>query len=87
MVQTMIDTLHFANKLKAAGVSQEHAEIQAETLAEVLVESHKQLATKTYVSAAIDKLRSELIKWFIVISLSIAFSQTALIFSMLKSMH
>lgn len=87
MVLPMIDTLYYANKLKAAGVSSEHAEIQAETLAEVLSESHKQLATKSDVSTEIHKLRSELIEWFIAIILSIAFSQTALIFSMLKMMH
>lgn len=43
----MIDTLHYAKKLETAGVTPQHAAIQAETLAEVLEDAHKNLATKS----------------------------------------
>jgi hypothetical protein len=39
----MFDTLRYANKLKAAGVPEKQAEVQAETLAEIVDEK---LATK-----------------------------------------
>jgi hypothetical protein len=39
----VFDTLRYANKLKAAGVPEKQAEIQAETLAEIIDEN---LATK-----------------------------------------
>ena len=39
----VFDTLRYANKLKAAGVSEKQAEVQAETLAEIIDDN---LATK-----------------------------------------
>lgn len=41
----IFDTLEFANKLKAAGVPDRQAEVQAEAMAEIIT---KNLATKQY---------------------------------------
>lgn len=46
----MFDTPKFANKLKAAGISEKHAEAEAEALAEVFELNLKELATKADVA-------------------------------------
>ena len=50
------DTLAFANRLKAAGVGQAHAEAEAEALGEVVDHPFGALATKEDLRAEIGKL-------------------------------
>lgn len=68
------DTLKFANKLKAAGVPPEHAEAEAEALAEILEVNLKDLATKEDLrqmeerltarfDAKISDSKADLIRW------------------------
>lgn len=46
MTTITFDTLRFANKLKSAGVLPEHAEAEAEALAEIFEVNLKEVATK-----------------------------------------
>ena len=46
MATVTFDTLKFANKLKAAGVADKHAEAEAEAIAEVIQVNFKDLVTK-----------------------------------------
>ncbi len=46
MATVTFDTLKFANKLKAAGVADKHAEAEAEAIAEVIQLNFKDLVTK-----------------------------------------
>ena len=46
MAAITFDTLKFANKLKAAGVLPEHAEAEAEALADIFEANLKEVATK-----------------------------------------
>ncbi len=80
MSTLVLDTLQYANKLKAAGVPDRQAEVQAETLAEVLVDK---LATKQDLDLKLAELKNELIKW--VAGLSVA--QAAIIISCIKFSH
>lgn len=53
----IFDTLRYANKLKAAGVPDKQAEVQAETLAEIIDE---RLATKQDLQALKQELKLNL---------------------------
>ena len=46
MATITFDTLKFANKLKSAGVVSEHAEAEAEALADIFEINLKEVATK-----------------------------------------
>jgi hypothetical protein len=54
------DTLKFANRLKAAGVSDKQAEAEAEVLAEVLEVNLKDLSTKADLLAVKVELQQEM---------------------------
>jgi len=54
------DTLKFANQLKAAGVPADHAEAEADALAEVLETNLGELATKEDLRATKEDLRHEI---------------------------
>lgn len=49
MAAITFDTLRFANKLKSAGVLPEHAEAEAEALADVFEVNLNEVATKEYI--------------------------------------
>ena len=57
MTALAIDTLAYAKRLKAAGVSQDQAEAQAEALADAVSTS---LVTKSDLNEAVEKIRHEL---------------------------
>lgn len=57
-----IDTLQYAKKLRASGVSQAEAEAHAEALGEAVRES---LVTKADLTEGLEKLRSDLFRWII----------------------
>jgi len=87
MSTLVFDTLQYANKLKAAGVPDKQAEVQAEAMAEIVEEK---LATKTdlkqleqSVDLKLANLKNELIKWV----LGVSVAQAAIIISCLKLMH
>lgn len=76
------DTLKFANKLKAAGIKPEHAEAEAEAIADIFEISGENLATKNDIKllkSEIDvkfaETKAELIRWVV----GIGFLQTTLI--------
>ena len=98
MTTLTFDTLKFANKLKAAGILPEHAEAEAEALAEILDINLKELATKQdlvlvkkdlhevelRLKAEIAETKSELIRWVV----GIGFLQTTLIVGIvMKAAH
>jgi hypothetical protein len=56
MTTITFDTLKFANKLKAAGVSDKQAEAEAEVLAEALEVNMKELATKADLNIAVKEI-------------------------------
>lgn len=74
------DTLAYANKLKAAGVPDKQAEVQAEAIAEVIGDKS---ATKQDLEPKLSELKNELIKWV----LGIAIAQAAIIISCIKLVH
>jgi hypothetical protein len=53
------NTLRFANRLKSAGVLPEHAEAEAEALAEAFEVNFKELATKEDVKREVRELRKD----------------------------
>jgi len=57
MATITFDTLKFARRLKAAGVSEKHAEAEAEALAEIFSEA---LDTQLLTKADIARLEGEL---------------------------
>lgn len=91
------NTLHFANKLKEAGMDSKQAEVLAELQAEVAEDTSTGHATtgdleileskiNSKISALetkISALEATIIKWVI----GISFAQTALIVSLVKFVH
>ena len=71
------DTLAYAKKLISAGVPEKQAEIQAETLSEVLIE---QMITRQYLDLRLQEVKSDMIKW--VAGMLVA--QSALIAALVK---
>jgi hypothetical protein len=78
MAAITFDTLKFVERLRAAGVSEEHAKAEAEALVEALGEtiSVRELATK----ADLESQKADIIKW--VAGLLIA--QAALVTALVK---
>ncbi|MBT4837581.1 MAG: DUF1640 domain-containing protein [Methylococcales bacterium] len=69
MTAVMFDALKYANKLKAAGVNDKQAEVQAEALAEIVDE---RLATKQdlkelelNLKREIASMKLDIVRWFI----------------------
>ena len=60
MATITFDTLKFANKLKSAGVLPEHAEAEAEALADIFEVNLKEVATKEDIKL----LEERLFEWF-----------------------
>jgi hypothetical protein len=87
MTTMAFDTLQYANRLRAAGVSEEQAEVHAEALAEIIDEK---LATKYDLDMAVLKLelkmaelKTETIKWV----LGISIAQATIIIACLRLFH
>ena len=57
MSAIILDTLEYANKLKAAGFTEQQAEVQARALAEIV---EKQLVTKAEVAEHENNLRRDI---------------------------
>lgn len=62
MATLTFDTLKFANRLKAAGVPEKHAEAEAAALAEVFEANLGQLATRDDLKILEDRLDARLIQ-------------------------
>jgi hypothetical protein len=56
------DTLKFANKLKSAGVLPEHAEAEAEALADIFEVNLKEVATKEDIKHLEERIDSKFIQ-------------------------
>jgi hypothetical protein len=79
-----IDTLRYVKRLKAAGFTEEQAEVQAEALSEAVSDS---LVTKSDLNEAVEKLRLEMrdqhtsfIRWLVPLMVG----QTALLAALVK---
>lgn len=73
MTTTTFDTLKFARRLREAGVPERHAEAEACALAEVFAEQREDLATKAFVRAELEPIRTDLhlIKWILALAVVI----------------
>ena len=78
MATLTFDTLDYVKKLKAVGVPEEQAEVQAQALAGLLASD--QLVTKQYLDMRLAELKTDLLKWFF----GIAAGQAALIVAQLR---
>ena len=76
MTTTTFDTLKYFEKLKAAGVSEEQAKVQADTLRELM---DLRLVTKDHLDSKLAELKNDLLRWI----LGIAVGQAALIVAVL----
>lgn len=91
MSTLVFDTLQYANKLKAAGVPDKQAEVQAEAMAEIVEDkltSKKDLKEseaniKAEFNLKMAELKAELIKWV----LGVSVAQAAIIISCMKFIH
>ena len=72
MTTTTFDTLGYFEKLKAAGVPEEQAKVQADTLRELI---DARLVTKDHLDIKLAELKNDLLRWM----LGIAAGQIALI--------
>jgi hypothetical protein len=88
MTVVAIDTLRYAKRLKAAGFTEEQAEVQAEALIEAVSDS---LVTKADLNEAVERLRTEikiemrdlhtsLLRWLI----PLIIGQTAVVAALVK---
>jgi hypothetical protein len=78
MATLAFDTLDHVKKLKAVGVPEEQAEVQAQALAGLLASD--QLVTKQYLDMRLPELKTDLPKWFF----GIAAGKAALIVTLLR---
>ena len=62
MAAITFDTLKFANKLKAAGVLPEHAEAEAEALADIFEVNLQEVATKEDIKHLEERIDSKFIQ-------------------------
>ena len=74
------DTLDFTRKLRDAGFDEKQAEVQAETVADLI---NERLVTKADLDLRIAELKTELVKWM----LGIAVGQVALLITLSKIGH
>jgi hypothetical protein len=80
MSVAMFDTHAYIKKMKAVGFTEEQAEVQAETVADLI---NERLVTKADLDLRIAELKTELVKWM----LGIALGQVALLVTLLKIGH
>jgi hypothetical protein len=77
MTAIVFDTHNYVKRLKAVGIPEEQAEVQAEALATLV---NDQLVTKQYLDLRLAELKNDLIKWVVGISAA----QAAIIVTLLK---
>lgn len=77
MSVAIFDTHAYIKKMKAVGFTEEQAEVQAETFADLI---NERLVTKADLDLRIAELKTELVKWM----LGIALGQVALLVALLK---
>ena len=84
MTTLAIDTLRYMKRLKAAGFTEEQAEVQAEALAEAIRDSLVTKAdlvdTETRLRIEIRDLHTNLIRWLVPLMIG----QTAIVAAMVK---
>jgi len=81
MSHTVIfDTLAYAKKLMAAGFTQQQAEVQAETFAEII---NEQIGTKQDLKEMELRIKADIIKW--VAGMLVA--QAAIVATLVKLIH
>lgn len=80
MSVAIFDTHAYIKKMKAVGFTEEQAEVQAETVADLI---NERLVTKADSDLRIAELKTELVKWM----LGIALGQVALLVTLLKVGH
>ena len=78
MAALTFDTLDYVKKLKAVGVPEEQAEVQAQAIAGIMASD--QLVTKEYLDMRLAQLKTDLLKWIF----GFIAGQAALIITMLK---
>ena len=77
MSVAIFDTHAYIKKMKAVGFTEEQAEVQAETVADLI---NERLVTKADLDLRIAELKTELVKWM----LGIAAGQAAVLVTLLK---
>ncbi|MBI5439069.1 MAG: DUF1640 domain-containing protein [Nitrosomonadales bacterium] len=77
MGAAIFDTHAYIKRMKAVGFTEEQAEVQAETVADLI---NERLVTKADLDLRIAELKTELVKWM----LGIAAGQIALLVTLLK---
>ena len=80
MSVAIFDTHAYIKRMKAVGFTEEQAEVQAETVADLI---NERLVTKADLDLHIAELKTELVKWM----LGIAAGQVALLVTLLKVIH
>ena len=80
MSVAIFDTHAYIKKMKAVGFTEEQAEVQAETVADLI---NERLVTKADLDLRIAELKTELVKWM----LGIAAGQVTLLVALLKVAH
>ena len=80
MSTAIFDTHAYIKRMKAVGFTEEQAEVQADTVADLI---NERLVTKADLDLRIAELKTELVKWM----LGIAAGQVALLVTLLKVMH
>ena len=76
MTTTTFDTLGYFEKLKAAGVPEEQARVQADTLRDLI---DARLVTKEHLDIRLAELKNDLLRWMV----GIAVGQIALMVAFL----
>ena len=80
MSTAIFDTHAYIKRMKAVGFTEEQAEVQADTVADLI---NERLVTKADLDLRIAELKTELVKWM----LGIAAGQVALLVTLIKVMH
>lgn len=80
MSVAMFDTHAYIKRMKAVGFTEEQAEVQAETVADLI---NERLVTKADLDLRVAELKTELVKWM----LGIAAGQIALLVTLLRFMN
>ncbi len=80
MSTAVFDTHAYVKRMKSVGFTEEQAEVQAETVADLI---NERLVTKADLDLRIAELKTELVKWM----LGIAAGQVALLVTLLKVVH
>ena len=80
MSTAIFDTHAYIKRMKAVGFTEEQAEVQADTVADLI---NERLVTKADLDLRIAELKTELVKWM----LGIAAGQVALLVTLIKVTH